>query len=987
MISAGYVIRRVGLCVAVMACAVVCMVSCGPKHEEFRPQLEVLLPSGVSLADGSVNYDAGGGATDFVVRSNGGWSITGGASWLEISPSSGTGDGAVRISAAAAESSRSAVVEVSMTQAPQVRISFNVVQRVEKTEPEDPDEPDDPLQGIIYRDSFDGAEARAEYGPTGDAWPTLAEIPGCAVFEGRGSDGVRYGADGVSVRSDMASVPDGYAGASGCNNLLFGGGAMMQVSGVALNAADADLHLALGLWTDSGRTAVGEDVEKPLSVWISGDGERWSRIEYADDTAAEGWRGASCDFSLAAVPESLCVAFVCGADAVVRIDDVSLGVGDGGNVVDLDRGGEIDREEPSVDPPSEREVTVAELVSMMPAAEGRVVADADSDLWFDAVVQTDRRGGNCAAPVLCLAAENAVEAGCGVSLAGPGVEAAAAGLVLGERVRVRLLRGAAMLCNEGGVLGITGEGSAPWFEVTSDGSVADVAVAVVGVRDLVRYQNMTVAVLGVESGGEGVWCGDSDGEHLFRVSGETLHVFVRGGAADFMGRRYGEASGEIRGVVTMRGGAAWLCPRNAADVAAFEPVAPPEPIPVTIPELIAMMPSDGRPAVIDAECDRVLTAVVMNDVDGGNCHASHLVLATPGATEAGNGITLYGACVRPSVLGVKRGDKVAVTLRASAAVVVNYQGMYEVTGDASTEWAEVEILESGCAIPTVTIPASQLAACQGMAVRVENAVPRRDGLWYDGVLGGDVLFDTYDGTLTVRTLAAAAFAGQRFSAESGDIAGLAAVSGGKAVLMPRNGEDVADFACTEEPTDPDNPSVEEPEEPEDPTDPETPPVEEPDTGAGYEMVTSLSALRAGRYHIGGYQNGSLYLATGGLTKVNHCMTSEFLFTDGKLTPLGAEAAVVTLESAGVGNGYYLHFEGDGYLSATGSGAGKLRFTESPAEYWIVTENPSGGFDMLLSGDKFVRMVVSRTAREALLRSVAADEQGNAIVLIRIGRQE
>lgn len=162
---------------AVMACAVTCMVSCGPKHEEFRPQLEVLLPSGGSLADGSVNYDAGGGATDFVVRSNGGWSITGGTSWLEISPSSGTGDGAVRISAAAAESSRSAVVEVSMTQAPQVRISFNVVQRVEETEPEDPEEPDDPLQGIIYRDSFDGAEARAEYGRRVTRGPRLPRFP------------------------------------------------------------------------------------------------------------------------------------------------------------------------------------------------------------------------------------------------------------------------------------------------------------------------------------------------------------------------------------------------------------------------------------------------------------------------------------------------------------------------------------------------------------------------------------------------------------------------------------------------------------------------------------------------------------------------------------------------------------------------------------------------------------------------------------------
>lgn len=65
MISAGYVVRRVGLCVAVMACAVTCMVSCGPKHEEFRPQLEVLLPSGGSLADGSVNYDARGRSDGF----------------------------------------------------------------------------------------------------------------------------------------------------------------------------------------------------------------------------------------------------------------------------------------------------------------------------------------------------------------------------------------------------------------------------------------------------------------------------------------------------------------------------------------------------------------------------------------------------------------------------------------------------------------------------------------------------------------------------------------------------------------------------------------------------------------------------------------------------------------------------------------------------------------------------------------------------------
>ena len=164
-----------------------------------------------------------------------------------------------------------------------------------------------------------------------------------------------------------------------------------------------------------------------------------------------------------------------------------------------------------------------------------------------------------------------------------------------------------------------------------------------------------------------------------------------------------------------------------------------------------------------------------------------------------------------------------------------------------------------------------------------------------------------------------------------------------------------------------------------PDDPVTP--SEPQDG--YVMVTSLSDLGPGTYYIGGYQKGRLYLATGGLTSVNHCLTSEFTFDNGRLEALGAAPVAVKIESAGEENGYYVRFDGDGYLSATGSGAGKLRFTQSRAEYWIFSESVGGGFDMLLLGDKFVRLIVSKTAAEALLRSVAADEQGNAIVLIRV----
>lgn len=432
----------------------------------------------------------------------------------------------------------------------------------------------------------------------------------------------------------------------------------------------------------------------------------------------------------------------------------------------------------------------------------------------------------------------------------------------------------------------------------------------------------------------------------------------------------------------MRGGAAWLCPRNGGDVAAFDVKEPLPPTAVTIPEIIAMMRDDGSPSVIDSERDRVLTAVVMNDTPNGNCNPSHLILATEAASGAGNGITLYGSCVTPASLGVKRGDKVAVTLKASEAVAVMYDGMYEITGDEAAEWAHVEILSSGHEPAVTDVAASQLYEYQGMAVRIKGAVPESGGVWYDAARGGEIGFTADGGPFTVRVLPSAVFADDAYAAVKGDIVGLAAVVGGRAVLMPRDGSDVSAYAYNGDSDHPDDPG----DKPGDDPSPGIPddPTPAPDDDGKYVMVKSLADLRAGTYHIGGYQNGCLYLACGGLTPVNHCNTAEFFFDGETLKATAAAAAVVTLEAAGVENGYYIRFDGDGYLSASGSGAGMLRFTQSRAEYWLFSENASGGFDLLLSGDKFVRLVVSKTATEALLRSVAADEEGNAVVLIRIG---
>ena len=150
----------------------------------------------------------------------------------------------------------------------------------------------------------------------------------------------------------------------------------------------------------------------------------------------------------------------------------------------------------------------------------------------------------------------------------------------------------------------------------------------------------------------------------------------------------------------------------------------------------------------------------------------------------------------------------------------------------------------------------------------------------------------------------------------------------------------------------------------------------------YSKIDKLSQLFAGEYFIGGYQDGVLHLATDGM-QVGHCKTTEYTFTEnGDLVAANEQSATpVTLEAAAE-NGYYIHFK-DGYLSATAAGAGKLTLTDEKSRYWIFSAHEDGGFVVRQSGEIDVQLIISPKAKNgALLRSVAGDEQGNAIILFR-----
>lgn len=233
-------------------------------------------------------------------------------------------------------------------------------------------------------------------------------------------------------------------------------------------------------------------------------------------------------------------------------------------------------------------------------------------------------------------------------------------------------------------------------------------------------------------------------------------------------------------------------------------VVPPDPgeaTAITIPELIAQMTTTEAP--VDANADRYLDAVVMNDVAGASYTFNNLILATENATEAGNGITLYGSQVEPSTLGLNKGDKVRVTLYKGLAKVVN-SGMYEVTGAKEATWCKVEKTGTVTSIPTATIAAADLAKYQGMAVTIANASVAQAGVWASASALSSHTFTADGANFTVFCKQSdeknpSVFLDVPFKAGSGNISGLAAVYKNNSQLVPRNLDDVAAFSDSSTP--------------------------------------------------------------------------------------------------------------------------------------------------------------------------------------------
>ncbi|MEG1622819.1 MAG: DUF5689 domain-containing protein [Alistipes sp.] len=218
---------------------------------------------------------------------------------------------------------------------------------------------------------------------------------------------------------------------------------------------------------------------------------------------------------------------------------------------------------------------------------------------------------------------------------------------------------------------------------------------------------------------------------------------------------------------------------------------------ITIPEIIAKL--TPAQVVLDEAADRFFEAVVVTDAAGGNVNANNLQLMTPGATTANNGITLYGSGQytnpKDPAFTFLAGDKVKVTLKKGQARIVNYKGLYEVTGSKDADWVAIEKIGT-TTLSSITITADKLAEFQGMPVAIANATaPATAAIWSAADKYGIHQFSVNGTTFGVFVQASMpGLVDQMFTANSnGTIKGYASVNKDNAQICPQSAADVAPF--------------------------------------------------------------------------------------------------------------------------------------------------------------------------------------------------
>lgn len=715
----------------------------------------------------NLTFDAEGQPADeyngtFIVETNRPWRaiVEDEQTWVRLSATEGEGDAAVTVTVPASNIGQSAKVtfEVYNSYGALIQKDVNVLQG-EVVPPT-----------IIFNETA-GNEAV-------DDKPLVSAYTGWNTT-GEGASKVSYEGTNTSIRSSGKSSAGAYDGASGPNVIFFGTApATFTVKNITLASGQTNLKLTFGgQYYDQDNNDNGFKKDD-FVVSLSANGTDYTPLSYEvnnGDQEDPYWVFATKNFTLKNATSTLYIKFEANISSKFRLDDITLMTGNGGEEIDLAGGGVVPPD-PSGDAIYENnfDKTPAEKVDNkwpfldQTDAWQNASGTGNSTVTYTSTNVSVRTSGKLSGGYDGASGSNKIFFGSAPATFDINNITMPAG-----KTNYRIIFGGAYSQSNGG---------------TYDNIFKPESFHVAVGNGTDWSGNLTYEKIGGSDTTDPYWVQfavdftlkEAVSQLSIRFTADLASVF----AIDDVQLVEGNGGQEV----DLEGG-----------------VVPPDPgeaTAITIPELIAQMTDTEAP--VDANADRYLDAVVMNDVAGANYTFNNLILATENATEAGNGITLYGSQVEPSTLGLNKGDKVRVTLYKGLAKVVNYSGMYEVTGAKEATWCKVEKTGTVTSIPTATIAAADLAKYQGMAVTIANASVAQAGVWASASALSSHTFTADGANFTVFCKQSdeknpSVFLDVPFKAGSGNISGLAAVYMNNSQLVPRNLDDVAAFSDSSTP--------------------------------------------------------------------------------------------------------------------------------------------------------------------------------------------
>ena len=299
--------------------------SCGDKDET---------PSGapsVEIAPAALTFDATSSTQSVEVKATRDWKATPMADWISVNPEKGAPSNGTKLEVTVLSNDgadRTGVVKVTIGfDSKELKISQKGTGAA--------------TAAVVYHNDFD--KELAVKGVSG--WKTyLDSFNGWKNETGSGISTVEYAFSGMSARTNSTGASDSkysdYSG-SGKNYLWFAKENYFHVKNITLPEGKTDYTISFGSERNLYQAADNTFVPEEFLVYVSNDGSKWGKLEYAFPNGLKNrrWDLASSTFTVPSGTKSLHIYIKATLASAYLMDDLDLSVAaSAGTAIDFSKG-------------------------------------------------------------------------------------------------------------------------------------------------------------------------------------------------------------------------------------------------------------------------------------------------------------------------------------------------------------------------------------------------------------------------------------------------------------------------------------------------------------------------------------------------------------------------------------------------------------------------------------------------------------------------